>query len=115
MPLFATDPRPSAVTPLIEPLGALRRTWSHYALAVDLVTFVFAVPALLGLGLSHQQFYLFWVPPVLIAGIVGGWGPGLLATGLSLVVHLYITGEYVEVFQPSSPNFSSSSARAFAF
>src|SRR4051812_26463159 len=113
MALFATNPRPSAATPLIEPVSALRHTWSHYALAVGLVTFVFAVLALMGLGLSNQQLYLLWVQPVLITGIAGGWGPGLLATGLSLIVHLYITGEYAEVLHPGSPNFGSSSARAF--
>jgi len=115
MILFATNQRPPAVGPLIEPAGALRHTWVHYALAVGLVGFVFVVLALMGSGLSNQQLYLFWVPPVLIAGTFGGWGPGLLATALSLVVHLYVTGEYAEVFQPRSPNFTSSSARAFTF
>lgn len=113
--VLTTNQPPSAVMPLIEPGGALRRTWVHYALAVGLVVFLFAVLALVGSGLSNQQLYLFWVPPVLIAGIFGGWGPGLLATTLSLVVHLYMTGEYAEVLQPGSPNFTSSSARAFTF
>jgi two-component system sensor kinase FixL len=112
---FATNQRPSAVGPLIEPAAALRRTWVHYALAVGLVAFVLAVLALMGSGLSNQQLYLFWVPPVLIAGIFGGLGPGLLATVLSLVVHLYVTGEYAEIFRPAAPNFASSFARAFTF
>jgi len=115
MVLFATNQRPSAAGPAIEPTGALRQTWVHYALATGLVAFVFAVLALMGSGLSNQQLYLFWVPPVLVAGSFGGWGPGLLATVLSLVVHLYVTGEYAEIFRPAAPNFASSLARAFTF
>ncbi|AMN45009.1 PAS domain S-box protein [Rhodoplanes sp. Z2-YC6860] len=111
----ATNQSPSATALLVEPADALRQTWVHYALAVGLIAFVFAVLTVLGSGLSNQQLYLFWVPPVLIAGIAGGWGPGLVATALSLVVHLYVTGEYADLAGSGSPNFGSSFARAFTF
>lgn len=115
MALFTTNQRPSTAALPIEPAGALRQTWTRYALALGLVAMVFGALALMGSGLNNQQLYLFWVPPVLIAGIVGGWGPGLVATALSLVVHLYITGEYADFFRSGSPNFGSSFARACTF
>ena len=35
---------------------------------------------------ADQALYLFLVPPVLVAGIVGGLGPGLLATAYATVL-----------------------------
>ena len=43
---------------------------------------------------AAQSLYLFLMPAILIAGIVGGLGPGLLSTFLCLALHLYATGEY---------------------
>jgi two-component system, LuxR family, sensor kinase FixL len=86
-----------------------------YALALGLVAAVFIVRALLAPTLGNQALYLFLVPAVLIAGIVGGWGPGLLATFLSLVLHLYTTGEYLNLNSPGSPLFTTEVARAVTF
>src|SRR5215212_1929151 len=88
-------------------VGFLQNTGAHYVLAVGLVAFVFVVLAAMGSGINNQQLYLFLVPPVLVTGIIGGWGPGLLATVLALVAHLYVTGEYTHLFQPGSPSFSN--------
>ena len=54
----------------------------------------FLARSLVAPTLGSQSLYLFLMPAVLIAGIVGGLGPGLLATFLCLVLHLYATGEY---------------------
>ena len=72
----------------------LQRPGMSYALALSLVAFVLIGRSFLAPTLGNQALYLFLTPPVLIAGIVGGWGPGLLATFLSLVLHLYGTGDY---------------------
>ena len=56
------------------------RLWRHrrpvltYVLALAVVTFVFLVRSWLAPTLGNQALYLFLVPPVLAAGIVGGWG-----------------------------------------
>jgi two-component system sensor kinase FixL len=112
---FATNQGSSSGVQPTDSGRLLRNTGAHYALAVGLVAFVFVVLAAMGSGISNQQLYLFLVPPVLVAGIIGGWGPGLLATILGLVAHLYVTGEYVHLFQPGSPTFANEFARAFTF
>ncbi len=67
------------------------------------------------LGPEFAEPYLFLIPGVLVAGIIGGWGPGLLATFLSLALHLYVTGEYSSLGNPSSPTFAIDIARALTF
>ena len=76
-----------------------------YALALCLVCFNLLVLALAGPGFSTP--YLFLIPGVLAAGILGGWGPGLVATALSLAFHLYVTGEYSGLLNPSSGTFAA--------
>ena len=51
-----------------------------YALSLSLVAIAFVLRALLAPTLGEQALYLFLVPPVLVAGVLGGWGPGVLAT-----------------------------------
>ena len=43
-----------------------------------------AARALLGSILQDQAPYLFFVPAILVAASIGGFGPGVLATILSL-------------------------------
>jgi two-component system, LuxR family, sensor kinase FixL len=93
----------------------LQRRGPSYFLALGLVAAVLAVRALLAPILGNQALYLFLTPPVLIAGIVGGLGPGLLATFLSLVFHLYLTGEYTNLTNSASPLFGAELARAITF
>ena len=77
------------------------------ALALGLVALVLGARTLLAPTLGNQALYLFLIPSVLIAGIVGGWGPGLVATFLSLILHLYLTGEYQNLFTRHSPLFAA--------
>jgi two-component system sensor kinase FixL len=92
---------------------ALADSWESYALALCLVAATFGALAFLGPG--FKEAYLFLVPSMLIAGIVGGWGAGLLATILSLVLHLYFTEEYSTVVSPGSSAFAIYLARAITF
>src|SRR6185436_4305419 len=71
-----------------------RRPGMTYALVLALVAVTFLARSLVAPTLGSQSLYLFLMPAVLLAGIVGGLGPGLLATFLCLVLHLYVTGEY---------------------
>jgi two-component system sensor kinase FixL len=88
-------------------------SWRPYGLAFGLVALTFA--ALAFLSSEFHQAYLFLIPAALIPGIVGGWGPGLLATGLSLALHLYFTGEYSTVVDVTSPMFAIDVARGATF
>jgi hypothetical protein len=70
---------------------------------------------LLLFGPRFHEPYLFLVPSTLVAGIVGGWGAGLVATGVGLAVHLYLTAEYSIVIDPKSASFEVDLARALTF
>ncbi len=93
----------------------LQQPGMSYVFALGLVAFVLIVRSFFAPTLGNQALYLFLTPPVLLAGIVGGWGPGLLATFVSLVLHLYATGEYLNLGNPNSPLFAAELARATTF
>ena len=89
------------------------RSWRPYALALSLIGVT--VIALLFFGPHFREPYLFLIPSTLVAGIVGGWGAGLMATSLGLALHLYFTAEYSTVINPKSASFAIDLARAIAF
>ena len=91
----------------------LGKSWRPYALALSLVAAT--IVALVLLGPQFHEPYLFLIPSILIAGIVGGWGAGLIATGLGLALHLYFTAEYSTVIDPKSADFAVDLARAITF
>jgi len=62
-----------------------RAGWLPYLVAVTAVLVSLAVRALLLPVLHDQTGYLYFVPAVLIAAGVGGFGPGLLAVALSMM------------------------------
>lgn len=93
----------------------LRGPGASYAIAIGLVALMLALRSTLAPTIDNQALYLFLVPSVLIAGIVGGLGPGLFATFLALVLHLSITGEYGNLINPHSPRFTAEAARAVTF
>ena len=94
---------------------ALQRTETGYAIAAVLIGAVIAFRALMAPQLGGHALYLFLVPPVLIVGIIGGWGPGLFAMLIGLVLHLYSTGEYATLLDPAAPSFAADLARAVTF
>jgi two-component system sensor kinase FixL len=61
------------------------RGWLAYTLAPALVAVSLAVRTLLLPILHSQTVFLYFVPAVLIVAGIGGAGPGLLATALSLL------------------------------
>ena len=62
--------------------GTMRASFQQrapvYALALALVALAFALRAVLAAPLGNQALYLFLVPPVLLAGVFGGLGPGIV-------------------------------------
>ena len=74
-----------------EPYAFLRQALAqpgvmHYGLAPIAVALAFAVRAMLVPILHDDSPYLFFVPAVLLAAGIGGLGPGLLATALSVLL-----------------------------
>jgi two-component system sensor kinase FixL len=99
--------------------GTLRASFQRrapvYVLALAMVALAFALRAVLAEPLGNQALYLFLVPPVLLAGVFGGWGPGLFSTLLCLAIHLYVTGEVATLVRPESPDFLGVGSRAATF
>ena len=71
---------------LLDYLMSIRTTFGRYALAAGSVAVAFAIRWLLGPVLQDLAIYLLFVPAVLIASSVGGLGPGIVATALSVVL-----------------------------
>jgi two-component system sensor kinase FixL len=65
--------------------GTPRMPAANYVVAVALVAAAIVLRFGLSPYLDDQSRFLFFVPAVLIASGLGGLGPGLVATGLSLV------------------------------
>jgi two-component system sensor kinase FixL len=86
-----------------------------YLLALGLVAITFAILPFIAPTLDHQTFYLFLMPAPLVAGIVGGLGPGLVATALCLGLSLYLSGRYDILGDPDSPLFTLEFARIAVF
>lgn len=63
----------------------------RYGAAPAAVAAGFAVWALMAPVVEGQSPYLLFVPAVLISAAIGGLGPGLLATALSLIISLLVT------------------------
>src|SRR5262249_39416499 len=104
-----------------EPVRVRWRAWpsqrpiAAYLLALSLVTLVFVLRAWLAPTLGNQALYLFLVPPVLIAGIVAGLGPGLVATAYATLLQIFVTGDYRSLIDTSSPDFTVDVVRATVF
>jgi two-component system sensor kinase FixL len=84
-----------------------------YGLALVLV----AVAAVLGAWFGAPFFsqYIFLLPVALIAGVVGGLGPGALATILCLVLHFYGTDELSRAIGLGAPFSAVDLMRAVMF
>ncbi len=71
-----------------------QRTAWLYAIAPLAVAAAFAARLALMPVLRDETLYLFFVPAVLLAAGFGGLGPGLLATGLGVLLGLFVVGPF---------------------
>ena len=62
----------------------------RYGVAPTCVALALAARALLSPILHDDAIYLYFVPPVLISAGIGGRGPGLLATALSIAAAFFV-------------------------
>jgi two-component system, LuxR family, sensor kinase FixL len=91
-----TDAVPNAQSSVIRAEPARwtwRRVGEQYGIAV--IAIVVAAIARLALSsvLSGEASYLFFFPAVLIASAIGGWGPGVFATILGLLLGLFFISD----------------------
>ena len=82
----ATDPVPSALHRASG--SALHQVTVRHGVALVLVVLAFILQLALTSLLGQQAPYLFYVAAVFVSGILGGLGPGLLATIVSLILVL---------------------------
>ncbi|WP_189434725.1 PAS domain S-box protein, partial [Mesorhizobium sp. M1E.F.Ca.ET.041.01.1.1] len=66
----------------------------RYAIAVAAVAVAFIARFVLASILKDQAPYLFFLPAALLAAGVGGFGPGILATGLSVPLVFFFIANY---------------------
>ena len=107
---FGDTPRPQPAA-----RDLLQRPGMIYVLVLGIVAVTFIVRSAIAPTLGSQSLYLFLIPAVLLAGIVGGFGAGLLATFLCLGLHLYTTGEYSNLTSVDLPLFAAELTRAITF
>ncbi len=74
---------------------ARRATLTHYVIAPAAVALAFIIHWMFAPFLQRESTFIFFVPAVLAAASVGGIGPGLLATGLSLAVGLFLVAQAI--------------------
>jgi two-component system sensor kinase FixL len=63
---------------------AMRNPWPRYLAVVPIVALAFAVRAALQPLIGNEALFLVFVPAVLAAATIGGFGPGIAATLLSI-------------------------------
>src|SRR6476646_8240416 len=80
----------------------------RYGVAPAMVAMAFVARALLAPVLHGDTVFLYFVPAVLISAAIGGLGPGLLATALSLVAAAFI------IAQTGAASFGLINSIAFA-
>jgi len=81
---------PETFDPSVEFSAEERGKVLRYGLAPTFVALALAVRALLVPILHDDSLFLYFVPAVLISAGVGGLGPGLLATALSIVAAYFV-------------------------
>lgn len=73
----------------------MRNPWSRYAAVIPIVAVAFAVRATLQPVIGNEALFLLFVPAVLAAATIGGFGPGVAATVLSIAVgNIFFLGQH---------------------
>jgi two-component system sensor kinase FixL len=81
-----------------------RQSLVLYGIGPVAVVTALAARALLGPILHDQAPYLFFVPAILVAAGIGGFGPGLLATALSLALSFFFIADFPALTLPEIVN-----------
>lgn len=74
-----------------------RNPWSRYLMVIPIVAIAFVARATLQPLIGNEALFLLFIPATLAASTIGGFGPGVLATVLSLAVgNLFFLGQSAE-------------------
>jgi two-component system, LuxR family, sensor kinase FixL len=85
---------PSSAAKAASPPSTWRAMVEQYGIAIIAIAVALAVRIALASVLSGEASYLFFFPAILIASSFGGWGPGILATFLGLLLGLFLVTDY---------------------
>ncbi len=94
-------------TPLLGTLKRwllMRQDVLRYGMAPLAVAIAFVARMALTPIMQGDSPYLFFIPAVLVAAGLGGLGPGLLATGLSAVLGLFVIRDFPDLAVPEVVN-----------
>ena len=82
----------------------MRQDVLRYGMAPLAVAFAFVARMALTPIVQGDSPYLFFIPAVLVAAGLGGLGPGLLATGLSAILGLFVITDFPNLTVPEVVN-----------
>lgn len=82
----------------------LQQVLARYGLALVAVALAFSARAALSALLEGEAPFIFFVPAVLVASGIGGFGPGLLATALSVSLGLTFIPGFPNLVMPEIVN-----------
>ena len=82
----------------------MRQDVLRYGMAPLAVAIAFVARMALTPIVQGDSPYLFFIPAVLVAAGLGGLGPGLLATGLSAVLGLFVITDFPNLTVPEVVN-----------
>lgn len=91
------------------------QTALSYGLGLGLVTLVLVLRGWLEPTLGNQALFMFLVPPVLLAGILGGLGPGIVATAYATAMQIFVDGGGRGFADIQGPRFAVEVVRAITF
>jgi two-component system sensor kinase FixL len=66
---------------------------AHYGIAVLAIAVAVAIRLALESVLEGSASHIFYMPAILIASAVGGWGPGIFATVLGLLAGVFFVAD----------------------
>ena len=101
---FAAKPSDTRLLGGVKRWVLMRQDVLRYGMAPLAVAIAFVARVGLTPILQGDSPYLFFIPAVLVAAGLGGLGPGLLATGLSAVLGLFVITNFPDLTVPGVVN-----------
>ncbi len=101
---FAAKPSDTRLLGGVKRWVLMRQDVLRYGMAPLAVAIAFVGRVGLNPIVQGDSPYLFFIPAVLVAAGLGGLGPGLLATGLSAVLDLFVITDFPNLTVPEVVN-----------
>jgi two-component system, LuxR family, sensor kinase FixL len=75
-------------------LSSPRRILKQYSIALLVIAVALVIRIVLSPVLNGEASYLLFLPAVLIASALGGWGPGVFATIIGLLLGMFLVADF---------------------